>query len=390
MAASEGPATTATSTLPHRFRRRILLAVLGPASQPLASTLYTLVVPVEGGPPPFVPTAIHVVTTAGGRDRARRELLDPENGWFFRFCRDCRLDPRAIAFGDESFIVVERDGGPVEDAVTAADLAAVAATVFRLVRRLTADDGAAVHASLSGGRRTMGFYLGHALSLYARPQDRLSHVLIDSPFAAATDWSRYPHPAPTAAAPAGPTLDTSAPRIRLVDVPIVRLRDQLPFRAIDALPPPGAPGRRPSPALARPALAVHCRRALLIVGGDSVRLRPADFAFYAVLARRRADGRGFVNHRTPDLAAEYLREYVRATGSTADRWAPNVERVRRRLRNGADRQWFEQRKARVNHVLRAALGAWVSRPYQIGAEGRRPDTRFGVLVDPARIVFPDD
>ena len=387
MASSERPDRASTLTLPHQFPRRILLAVLGPASQPLTSTLYALVVPVEGGAPRFVPTAIHVVTTAAGRDRARRELLDPENGWFFRFCRDCRLDPRAIAFGDESFIVVERDGRPMEDAATAADLTAVAATVFRLVRRLTADDGAAVHASLSGGRRTMGFYLGHALSLYARPQDRLSHVRIDSPFAAAADWS---HPTPTAAPPPGPTLDGSAPRIRLVDIPIVRLRDQLPFRAIDALPPPGASGPRPSPALPRPALAVHCRRALLIVGGDSVRLRPADFAFYAVLARRRVDGRGFVNHRTPDLAGEYLREYARATARTTDRWAPNIERVRRRLRNGADRQWFEQRKARVNHVLRTTLGAWLGRPYQIGAEGRRPDTRFGLLVDPARIVFHDD
>lgn len=389
MAASQGSRGTVTPTQPHQFPRRILLAVLGSTSQPLTNALYALAAPVDDGAPPFMPTAIHVVTTADGRDRARRELLDPENGRFFRFCRDCRLDPRAVAFGDESFVVGEHDGGLVNDAATAADLAAFAAMVFRLVRRLTADDGAAIHALLSGERPILDFYLGHALSLYARPQDRLSHALIDSPFAPAANWSRYPPPTPTVTGPPGPN-PRPGPRIRLVDIPIVRLRDHLPFRAIDALPPPGAPRLRPSSALPRPALALHCRRALLIAGGDRVHLRPADFAFYAVLARRRVDGRSFVNHRTPDLAAEYLREYARATAKTTDQWAPNLERVRRRLRNGADRPWFEQRKTRVNHVLRTTLGAWVSRPYQIGAEGRRPDTRFGLLVDPARIAFHDD
>jgi CRISPR-associated protein (TIGR02584 family) len=50
------------------------------------------------------------------------------------------------------------------------------------VRELTADPDCAIHASIAGGRKTMGFYLGYALSLFGRPQDRLSHVLVSSPF----------------------------------------------------------------------------------------------------------------------------------------------------------------------------------------------------------------
>ena len=92
---------------------------------------------------------------------------------------------------------------------------------------------------------------------------------------------------------------------------------------------------------------------------------PADFAFYAMIARRRAGGRDFVNWRTPDVAAEYLREYARVT---ADDWAPNTTRVRRRLRNGADAEWFEQRKARVNHVIRTTLGTWLAPAYEIASQ----------------------
>ena len=382
MANRHGPGRANAPASPHEFPRRILLAVLGLTPQVLTRTLYALAVAPGPGAAPFVPTAIHVVTTARGRRRARRELLDPATGRFFRLCADYRLDPRALAFDDRSFVVVERGGRPLDDVTAAADHAAVAATIQRLVRRLTADERAAVHASLAGGRRAMGFYLGHALSFYGRPQDRLSDVRIDPWFAAAL---HYPPPVPAAVAAGGRRLNTADVRITLADLPFSRLRDALPPRIIDELPPPNAAGAEP-PVIAAPAVELHFRRRRLTAGGESVRLPPADFAFYAVMARRRAHGRDFVNHRTPNLADEYLREYGRVI---ADRRDHNAARVRGALRNGVDHEWFEQRKARVNRILRIALGAWLARPYQIGSRGHRPDTRFGLFVDPARIVFHD-
>ena len=167
-------------------------------------------------------------------------------------------------------------------------------------------------------------------------------------------------------------------------MPILRLRDELPLRLIDALAPYSAPQADGSGPTARPAIELDPSRRLIVAGGNPIPLPPADFAFYAVMVRRRALGHGFVNHRTPDLAAEYLHEYAEAT---ADQWAPTVERVRRRLRKGADHEWFEQRKARVNRAIRDALGVWRARAYEIVPEGRRPDTRFGVSVDPAHITL---
>ena len=364
---------------PHEFPHRILLAVLGLTPQVLTRTLYALAVAPGPGAAPFVPTAIHVVTTARGRRLARRELLDPATGRFFRLCADYRLDPRAIVFDHRSFVVVERGGRSLEDVTTAADHATVAVTIQQLVRRLTGDEGAAVHASLAGGRRAMGFYLGQAVSLYGRPQDRLSDVRVAPGFAADL---HYPPPVPATAAARGRRLNTAEVRIALADVPFFRLRDALPPRVIDELPPPGAERTEPdSPAA---ALELHLRARRLTAGGETVRLPPADFAFYAVMARRRAHGRDFVNHRTPNFAEEYLREYARVTAASRDH---NAVRVFRSLRSGVDHEWFEQRKARVNRILRIALGAWLARPYQIGSRGRRPDTSFGLFVDPAAIAF---
>ncbi len=385
MATNEGPNGPNTPASPHEFPRRILLASLGLTPQVLTETLYALVSPRDPEVPPFVPTEIQVVTTTAGRDAARRELLDSETGRFFRFCADYGLDPGTIAFDDQSFVVVERDGRPLPDVVTPADHAAAAATLLGLVRRLTADHSAAVHASMAGGRRTLAFYLAHALSLYGRVHDRLSHVLVDPRFADA-DAFYYPPPTPANVVVRGRRLNTADAAVALADVPILRLRDELPPRLIDALAPYSAPQADRAGPTVRPAIELDPSRRLIVAGGNPIHLPPADFAFYAVMVRRRALGRGFVNHRTPDLAAEYLHEYAEAT---ADQWAPTVERVRHRLRNGADHEWFEQRKARVNRAIRDALGVWRARAYEIAREGRRPDTRFGIDIDPVHISLRD-
>src|SRR5262249_35100828 len=48
-------------------------------------------------------------------------------------------------------------------------------------RSLTSDPQSRIYASMAGGRKTMGLYLGLALQFYGRPQDRLTHVLVSPP-----------------------------------------------------------------------------------------------------------------------------------------------------------------------------------------------------------------
>lgn len=376
------PATTATA--PHAFPRRVLLAVMGLTPQVLTETLYALAVQPAGGGAPFVPTEIRVVTTREGRERARLMLLDPEDGRFHQLCAEYGLDRRAIAFDEGSFHVVEHSGRPLDDITDDVDNTAVADALSDMVRRLTADDEAAIHASLAGGRKTMGFYLGYALSLYGRPQDRLSHVLVNEPFSSAQEFY-YPPAKPRRLVIRDRPVHTSAARIMMADIPFVRLRDGLPQRLVGGQASFSHTVAAAQRALEPPSLVIDNARRLVTASGENVTLPAADFAFYAFLARRRAAGGAFVEWRTSGIAKAYLSEYRRTT----DELSGNLERVEQRLAQGADKAWFEERKAKVNRAIRNQLGESLGRIYEIVSEGARPDTRYGLRVEPHVIAFRD-
>ncbi len=76
----------------------------------------------------------------------------------------------------------DRPAGRSTTSCEEADNAAVADFITEEVREITADPNASLHVSIAGGRKTMGFYVGYALSLFGRAQDRLSHVLVPPAF----------------------------------------------------------------------------------------------------------------------------------------------------------------------------------------------------------------
>jgi len=109
-----------------------------------------------------------------------------------------------------------------------ADNQCAADGIADLVRRLTEDEQTEVHASIAGGRKTMGFFMGYAMSLWGRPQDRLSHVLVSAPFESRHEFF-YPTPRPhVISAPGQDPLDASTATVWLGDIPFVRLRNLLP------------------------------------------------------------------------------------------------------------------------------------------------------------------
>lgn len=207
-------------------KRRILICVTGLSPQIVTETLFALSVSQQ---PPWIPDEIRLITTQRGADNARLTLLSDEPGWFHRLRRDWHLPP--IAF-DADHIEVLRDanGQPLDDIRDDQDNQRAADGIADLVRRLTEDDNTEIHASIAGGRKTMGFFMGYAMSLWGRPQDKLSHVLISAPFESRPEFF-YPTPTPhviPARAPGQDPLDASTAKVWLGDIPFVRLRTLLP------------------------------------------------------------------------------------------------------------------------------------------------------------------
>jgi len=369
---------------PANFSRRILLAVSGLTPQIVTETLYALAADEFA---PFVPTEVHLITSAEGARRAELSLLSDDLGWFHRLCADYHLP--GVRF-DRSCIHTMRDahGQPMNDIRTPADNRAAADFITAQVRSITADSGCALHASIAGGRKTMGFYLGYALSLFGRPQDRLSHVLVSEPFESSYDFF-YPTPySRVLQTRDGQLADTAMAQVTLAEIPFVRLRHGLPTNLLAGVASFNDTVAAARAALAPAELMLDLKRQRILAGGRNIALPPAELALLAVFARETLAGNeplGAPTKGVPDplWAQRYLREYRRITGNMAD-----IEGTERALKDGMDGDYFSTRKSKLERRLKAALGPAFD-AYRIHDGGVRP-RRYGLNLKPDAVRFASD
>jgi CRISPR-associated protein (TIGR02584 family) len=80
----------------------------------------------------------------------------------------------------------------------------------------------------------MGYYIGYALSLFGREQDRLSHVLVNQPFESLDDFFFPPVRARNVLSANNITTSTTSAQISLAEIPFVRhiLRLLIPALAL--------------------------------------------------------------------------------------------------------------------------------------------------------------
>ena len=374
---------------PHQYPRRILLTVTGLSPQVVTETLYALAIQQT---PAFIPTEIHLVTTSEGAERARLALLSEKPGWFHRLRKDYALPP--IAFDPAHIhVVTTADGEPLEDIRSPADNEYLADQISDLVREFTADDQSALHVSIAGGRKTMGFYLGYALSLFGRPQDRLSHVLVGEPYESSWDFF-YPTPySRVIVTRDNKLIDTRHARIDLAEIPFVRLRQGLdePLRSGSArFSEVVAAAQR---ALQPPELVIDRAGQCILAGGRQIALPPKQLALLGLFAERVLRGEGPLPapaKEVPDRAwaKRFLEQYRAIRHGQLD----DIERTEQALRKGMDGEYFSSTKSKLHRSLKAALGP-AEQPYLIDDGGTRPRryslrlpreaVRFGKLADAA-------
>ncbi|EHA1079990.1 TIGR02584 family CRISPR-associated protein [Photobacterium damselae] len=173
-------------------KKHILLSITGGSPSVLTETLYgihknNLAWPDE----------IQVITTRFGRTQLKHSLLKTNkygNNVIEQLCEDYHIDRVPTFTLDENIHVVpDANNELVDDARSEADQEALADYIVKAVAQLCDDPDQTIHASISGGRKTMTFYLGYAMTLFARKDDMLSHVLLtDSDYEVADFY--YPTP----------------------------------------------------------------------------------------------------------------------------------------------------------------------------------------------------
>jgi CRISPR-associated protein (TIGR02584 family) len=358
--------------------RHILLCVTGLTPQVVTETLYAL--HKESHP---LPEQVHLLTTSEGSERARLTLINDH--WLSRFYTDYQL-PQIMFDNGCIHILQDRQGNPLQDIRNGEDNQSVADGITETIRALTADPDTALHVSIAGGRKTMGFYAGYALSLYGRPQDRLSHVLVSS------DYESHPqfyYPTPYSKVIYGndatrKPLDTRHAEVMLADIPFVRLRHGLDRALLEGKSSFSQSVQNAQRSLSPPSLTIDSSNRRLVAQGVAVKLAPADLAFYLWLIERQLEGRPAPtcpNDGAPDsdYAVEYLRLYHTVNGKIG-----GADRTITSLRQGMSKSFFEQRKSRINASLKQILNQAV-KPYLIVSVGNRPKTQYRIALNKEQI-----
>lgn len=362
------------------YSKRILLAVTGLSPQVVTETLYALY-----RQPSPLPTEVHVLSTAEGAERAHLTLLTGR--WFSRLRKDYGL-PEIIFNESHIHILKNTEGRILEDIRTLEDNRSAADAISEWIRHFTSDSEAGLHVSIAGGRKTMGFYAGYALSLFGRQQDRLSHVLVSPPYESHPNFY-YPTPYSEiiyATDNARKPLDTREAQVTLADIPFVRLRHGLPAAILEGKSSFTAAVNKAQETLGPARLQIDTTRKTLFLAGKPMHLPPADLAFYSWFTRRKLLGQNAVpcpSDGAPETgyAHDYLAEYRQINQAPAA-----MDRTANTLASGMDKNFFEQRKSRVNQRLKKELG-FNAEPYLIQAIGRRPCTRYQLNLEPLQIDY---
>ncbi|ANG62211.1 CRISPR-associated protein [Marinobacterium aestuarii] len=198
----------------------MLLAVSGMSPAIITETLFSI--NRKGS---AWPQALKIITTSKGAERLWQGLV--LDGHLDRLC--AVLDNPRIPFSRDDILVVPgKDGEPVVDARSVEDHEALANFIVTTVRDYTRDENTGIHASIAGGRKTMTFYLGYAMSLFGRRIDSLSHVLVSEGYENHPDFfypTRESHPIRLRD---GTTLDARDAEVTLADIPFIRQRRLVP------------------------------------------------------------------------------------------------------------------------------------------------------------------
>ena len=369
--------------MPHDYPIRVLVAVTGLSPQIVTETLFALAVNPDPPQRLLEPTQVRLITTEEGARRARCSLLHPERGWFHRLCSD--YDLPEIEFAPEHVIVLrDAAGQPLDDIRSKEDNKRAADAITAVVRELSRDDRSALHVSIAGGRKTMGFYLGYALSLYGRAQDRLSHVLVNAPYESHPDFFYPPPKSHLIQAQDGRSYDARDARVTLADIPFVRLREALGRDLLAGSASFSAVVEEAQRAVPPVELVLDPETGTVTAGGETMQLKPSRFALYWMLAERAVRGRPAA-HWSEDGFMKKLLDYY---GRVEDPYSRDHERVVRAYQRRNPRDIVAPAKSHINKELRERLGERRAAPYLIHSldtiSGSRKK-RFGLRLQPSTI-----
>ncbi|MFA0465413.1 CRISPR-associated ring nuclease Csm6 [Vibrio breoganii] len=208
--------------------KNVLVAVTGASPQVLTETIYAL--HKQGKP---LPEEVFVITTKTSEQTLVNGLF--KQGHWQKLLDEYELGD--IAFSQLNiWCIADEHGQLVDDAKSEEDQSIMADYITRKVAELTSREDIAIHASIAGGRKTMAFYMGYAMSLYGREQDVLSHVFVNDEFEFVRDFYFPTENDNWIAGKNGEgKLNTKLAQVTLAEIPFVRMRKQFESKLLEQI-----------------------------------------------------------------------------------------------------------------------------------------------------------
>jgi len=201
------------------MHKNILIVVSGLTPQVVSETLFCLCVQKN------IPLhEIYIVTTIEGKKNIKEYYFNnrvtgkKEGPFNLRqeisdMCKLYKITPPVFSETSKYIIIADEETLQMPDVRTDNENRLFPNLISNFIRKKSGENNTTLYCSLSGGRKTMSAYMGFALSIYARENDKLYHVLADDRFEKTGKF--YPHK------------KDNGDSLVLSEVPFLRLRNIL-------------------------------------------------------------------------------------------------------------------------------------------------------------------
>jgi CRISPR-associated protein (TIGR02584 family) len=379
MQAGVGYCFIANQNLKHKrhdpMNKRVFLMITGLSPQIITETLYAYY--VGTGLDDSIPTEVHLITTTEGSERAGLTLLEPVTGQFHKLLDAYSINNLSFT-EDHIHVLTDAHSERLRDIRTPEDNTAAANFICEWVKKFTLDDDTQLMVSIAGGRKTMGYYAGYALTLFGRHQDQLSHVLVSQEYEGHRDFFFPTLHTEIVYSNTNKPLDTSKAKVTLAQIPFVRLRQELPKNSLVA-----RLGFEDTVSLINTSpddlsVALDVANCTVFVGPNAVHLERIDFCFYLWFVERLLSDTGPVikpyDHDPDRALAEVFLGVIDRHGMTM----LISNRTLDALNKGMDGGFFSSKRTRINTQLSKALGLSVGTKVHIQTFGSRGKSTYGL------------
>lgn len=362
--------------------KEIFIFVSGSTPQIITETIYALAVKK----PAIYPDEIIVITTIDGAKVAKESL--EKKGILKNLCEDYKTPYIEISYK----IPLDKSGVPLQDIRTTDDNKAMADLINNIIQEKTKDKNNRLHCSIAGGRKTMSFYLGSALQLYGRTQDKLYHVLVTPEFESNRDFFYKPLKNQKIKTLDGRELNTDDAEITLAELPFVRLGDKAKISGSSYDESVKAGQDAIDSAVIPLDVSVDLSERNLIIGSNKIKMQPMQLALYATILKLKKECKKSKCENCDECSIKRVEWSERNVGV--------FEAIYKNLRQLNDIKWILKKDGRflisdetltqiiskINSILIKNIGNNpLSRYYLINSVGTYGNTHYVINLDKKKI-----